>query len=188
MALLVFAHVDANEVVFVVEEIFGEGARQFGFADAGGAEEDEAADGAVGVLEAGAAAANGGGDGGDSLFLADHAFVQFFVHAHEPFALTLHQLVDGDAGPFADDGGDLIVVDLFLEECTAGLDGGDILAGGVKLPLQLVHAPVAELGGPLQVIVAFGVLDIGAQLLAFLFQGAQGLDGGPFGLPADGEL
>ena len=53
--LHVLAHVDADHGVLVVEEEFGEGARGFGLADAGGAEEDEAADGLLGIAEAGAA-------------------------------------------------------------------------------------------------------------------------------------
>ena len=40
---------------FVVEEELGEGACSFGFADAGGAKEDEGADGPFGVGQAGAA-------------------------------------------------------------------------------------------------------------------------------------
>ena len=40
--LHVLAHVDADHGLLVVEEEFGEGAGGFGFADAGGAEEDEA--------------------------------------------------------------------------------------------------------------------------------------------------
>ena len=43
----VFGHVDADHGVFVVEEELGEGTGSFGFADAGGAEKDEAADGAL---------------------------------------------------------------------------------------------------------------------------------------------
>ena len=43
----VLAHVDAHHGMFVVEEELGQGAGEFGFADAGGAEEQEAADGPV---------------------------------------------------------------------------------------------------------------------------------------------
>ena len=39
--LHVFAHVDADDVFLAVEERFGEGAGQLGFADTGGAEENE---------------------------------------------------------------------------------------------------------------------------------------------------
>ena len=49
--LHVLGHVDADHRVLVVEEKFGERARGFGLADAGGAEEDEAADGALRIAE-----------------------------------------------------------------------------------------------------------------------------------------
>ena len=57
--LHVFAHVDADHGVLVVEEEFGERARELGFADAGRAEEDERADRPVLILQAGARAAHG---------------------------------------------------------------------------------------------------------------------------------
>ena len=62
-------HIEADEGLLRAEEEVREGARHLGFADAGGAEEEEAADGARGVLEAGARAANGAGQGGDGLVL-----------------------------------------------------------------------------------------------------------------------
>ena len=48
----VLAHVDADHGVLVVEQELGQRAGSFGFADAGGPEEDEAADGALRVAEA----------------------------------------------------------------------------------------------------------------------------------------
>ena len=49
--LHVFAHVDPDHVVLRVKQVFGQGPRQLGLAHAGGAEEQEGADGAVRVLE-----------------------------------------------------------------------------------------------------------------------------------------
>ena len=49
--------------MLVVEEDLGERLAELGFADAGRAAEDERADGAVGILQAAAAAADGVGDG-----------------------------------------------------------------------------------------------------------------------------
>ena len=57
----------------IVEQEFGERLGQLGLADAGRAEEQEGAERAVGVLQAGAGAADGGGDGLDRLGLADDA-------------------------------------------------------------------------------------------------------------------
>ena len=61
--LHVLAHVDADHGLLVVEEELGQGPGQLGLADAGGPEEDERADGPVGVGQAGAAAPDGVGHG-----------------------------------------------------------------------------------------------------------------------------
>ena len=52
--LLVFRHVDADHRVLVVEQEFGERLAQFGFSDAGRAEENERADRAIAILQPGA--------------------------------------------------------------------------------------------------------------------------------------
>ena len=52
--LHVLGHVDTRHRVLVAEQEVGEGAGELGLADAGGAEEDERAGRALGVLEAGA--------------------------------------------------------------------------------------------------------------------------------------
>src|SRR4051812_43824775 len=77
MLLHVLAHVDAHHRVLVIEQEFGERPGRFGLADAGRAEEDEAADRLVGILEARAAATYGVRDGDDGLALADYALGQF---------------------------------------------------------------------------------------------------------------
>ncbi len=44
--------------------------------------------------------------------LADDALVQALLHVHELLGFALHQAADGDAGPAADDLGDVVGVDL----------------------------------------------------------------------------
>ena len=61
--LLVLRHVDADHRLLVVEQELGERARQLGLADAGRAEEQEAAERPVRILQAGARAADRVGDG-----------------------------------------------------------------------------------------------------------------------------
>ena len=61
--LLIFRHVDADHGLFVVEEELGQGAGQFGFADAGRAQKDERADGPLRILQAGAGPDDGFGHG-----------------------------------------------------------------------------------------------------------------------------
>ncbi len=114
--LHVLRHVDADHRVLRVEHELGQRARQLGLADAGRAEEQEVADRAVGVAEPGARAAQGVGDRLDGLVLADDALVQALLHVDELLDLALEQAADRDAGPAGDDLGDVVGVDLLLEE------------------------------------------------------------------------
>ena len=72
-----------------------------------GPQEQEGADGPVGILQAGARTPHGIGDGDDRLVLADDPPAQRIFHMEELLALALQHLVDGNAGPARDDGGDL---------------------------------------------------------------------------------
>ena len=140
--LHVLRHVDAHHRVLRVEHELGQRAGQLGLADAGGAEEEEVADRAVGVAEPGARAAQGVGDRGDRLVLADDALVQALLHVHELGDLALEQAGDRDARPASDDLGDVLGVDLLLEEARgAGLD----LLGLLELALELGDLAVAQL-------------------------------------------
>ena len=103
MLLPVLGHVDPNHVLFGVKEELGEGAGQLGLAHAGGTQEEEAADGPLGVAEAGAGATDGVGHGDDGLLLADDALVQPILHVEQPLGLLLQELTGGDAGPLGDE-------------------------------------------------------------------------------------
>ena len=178
VALHVLAHVDAHHRGLVVEEELGEGARSFGLAHAGGAEEDEAADGALGIAEASAAAANGVRHGEQRLILADDALAQTLLHLRELLHLALEHFADGDAGPLGDDLRDVLFVDLFLEEASGGLRSqvffyfveAVLLVGQFgEVALRLGDLAVLQLGGALQVALAGGLLGLKAELFqAFL--------------------
>ena len=77
-------------VLLVVEKVFGKGLGKFCLAHAGGAEEYERTDGAFGVVEAGAASANGVGYGADSLLLAYYAGVKFFFEVQQFLFLAIY--------------------------------------------------------------------------------------------------
>jgi hypothetical protein len=66
-----------------------QGARDFGFADAGRAQEQERADGAVRVLQAGARTADGASQRADRFVLRDDALVQLFFDAQQLLAFLL---------------------------------------------------------------------------------------------------
>ncbi len=114
--LRVLAHVDADHGPAVVEEELGQGPGELGLADAGRSEEEERADRAVGVGQAGPAAPDGVGDRGDRFVLADHPGVEGVLHADELLDLALEQPAHRDAGPAADHLGHVLGVDLLLQE------------------------------------------------------------------------
>ena len=76
-------HIEADQRLLAAEHELRQGARHFGFADAGGSEEEERADGPVRALQAGARAADGAGQGADRLVLRDDALVQLFFDAQQ---------------------------------------------------------------------------------------------------------
>ena len=163
----VLGHVEADHGVLVVEEEFGEGAGEFGLADAGGAEKEEGADGAVGVLEAGAGAADGLGDGGEGVVLADDALAEVVLEVEEAGLLGLLKAVDGDAGAAGDDGGDLVGGDLLLEEALGVGDGGEVLLGVLELAGGGGEEGVLDFGGGGEVAGVFGGLLADAEGVAF---------------------
>jgi len=85
----------AHDGFLVVEEELGQGPGQLGLAHARGAQEQEGADGLLGLLEARAGAPDGLGDDFDGLVLADDALVQDILHVHELLGLGLGQAGDG---------------------------------------------------------------------------------------------
>ena len=77
--------------MLVVEQALGQGAGQFGLADAGGPQEEEASDGALGILQTAAGTQDGVGNGVNRLVLAHNAFVQLIGEVDQLFDFTLHE-------------------------------------------------------------------------------------------------
>ena len=76
-------HIEADQRLLAAEHELRQGARDFGLADAGRAEEEERADRAVRTLQAGTRAANGAGQRRDGAVLRDDALVQLFFDAQQ---------------------------------------------------------------------------------------------------------
>ena len=183
MLLHVFGHVEAHDLAVAVEELLRERLRQLRLADAGRAEEEERADGAVLVLDAGAGAQDGVGDVAHGLVLADDAAVQLVREAQQLLALALDEARDGDAGPAADDLGDLVLGDL-LAEHPGGV--GALLGGELgELLLEGGDGAVAELGDGVEVAGALEALAFVAGLRELLADLLHVLDGGLLALPLE---
>ncbi len=115
MLLHELRHVEADEGLLAAEKELSQGAGHFGFADAGRAKEEEAADGAQRALEACTGTADSPGESGDRLLLRDDALVQFFFDAEKLLRLLFLDRGDGDAGPAAD-----YVFDVFAADDASG--------------------------------------------------------------------
>ena len=107
--LHVFGHVDTHHVVLVVKQRLRQRLGKLGLAHARGAEEQERADGAVGVLNACAAALDGFRDGLNRFVLTDHPLVEGLVQRQQLLPLSLHQPGNGDSRPALHDLGDFPV-------------------------------------------------------------------------------
>src|SRR4051812_1481860 len=146
--LHVLGHVEADQALLVAEEELGEGLGQLGLPDAGGPQEDERTGGTLGVLQAGAGAADGLADRADGLLLPDDPLVELVLHAEELLGLLLGELVDGDAGPDGEHLGDRLLVDLVEQVDAGGLD-----LGLLRLPLpEELLLLVAQAAGLLELL------------------------------------
>ncbi len=155
--LHVFRHIDPHYRLFIIEEELRQGAGEFGLSHSGGPQEDERPDGALGIFQARAAAANRLRHRGNGLLLADNAAVKFLLHAQQFGCLRLEHPGSGNTRPLGDDARNIISRHsginaaalclpflLFLEEFEAQafnflLDTGGlfvILAQGRRLPLR----------------------------------------------------
>ena len=167
----------------IVEQEFGERLGQLGLADAGGAEEQEGAERAVRVLQAGAGAADGGGDGLDRILLADDALADRLFHVEQLLALAFHHPLDRDAGPAADDGGDILVGDFLAQHRALGAAGGF-----GELLLQLRDAAVLQLAGLGEIARALRLLELDPRGVELLLDLGLAGDLVLLRLPALGQL
>ena len=133
--LLELAHVHADHGLLVVEQELGQRPAELGLAHAGGAQEDEAADGPVRVLQPGAGAPDGAGHRLEGVVLADHPQVQPLLHVDELLHLAFEQPADRDAGPLGHHFGDVLLVHLFLQHPDVALQLVQVLVLGRQPPL-----------------------------------------------------
>ena len=159
VALLVLAHVDADQRLFVVEQELGQRFRQLGLAHAAGAQEDEAADGPLRVLQPAASAAQRVGDRLDRLVLADDAPVQLLLHAQQLGRLPLQHGVHRDAGPARHHACDIGRLDHLVQPRRRAP------AVDIRLVLACQLQPIAlEHGGAGEIVVRIGFILVGFQL------------------------
>ena len=148
----VFAHVEAHHRVLIRKERFRQCAGKLRLSHARWAKENVGADRPAGILQPGAGAADGAGNGGNSLVLPDDAPVQRFFQVQQLLAFVLGEPANGDARPcvhnfrdilFGDDG--FLIVPFALP---VRLDAGN--------PRGKVLLLIAQRGGAFVVLVVDG--------------------------------
>src|ERR1700726_1862432 len=87
----IFAHVDPDHGVLVVEQKLRERAGELGFANASWTEKYKGAKRTIRVLQAGPGAADRVGDSFDRFVLTNHALMQMFLQFHQFLALAFLQ-------------------------------------------------------------------------------------------------
>eukprot|EP01136_Pigoraptor_vietnamica_P037821 Opistho-1_new@106316 len=179
------AHVDADHGFLGVEQETGQCLAQLGLADAGGAEEQEGACGAIRVGQAGPRTADRIGHGADRLVLPHHALVQLHLHVEQLLPLALHQLGDRDAGGARHHLGDLFGADQRAQQRRLAVDPALGLLGlrVLELLLQLRQLAVLQLGDLVEVALALELLDLRADAVDVFLQVRRALGRGLLGLP-----
>ena len=144
----------------LVEQGFRQRLGQFRLAHAGGTQEQEGADGTVGVLDTGTAAEDGLADAVDRFVLADDSLVEDVVQVQQLLPFALHELCHGNAGPAFDDEGDLAVGDTVTQQAALLALVGDVFFLR-QLLFQLRQLAVFQLGGLFQVVFPFRLFHLG---------------------------
>ncbi len=116
MRFHVFAHVDADHRILVIEKVFGKRARKLGFADACRAEENKRADRFFFIAHPRARTFDSVADSLNRLVLADHPLVKLLADVQQLFPLRLHHFADRYSSPSGNNVGDISGVDLFFRQ------------------------------------------------------------------------
>ena len=91
--------------------------------------------------------------------------MEIALHAQQLRDLALEEPRHWDAGPFADDLGDVLGRDLFGQHLVAALHVGELLLRRDDLAFQIRRRAVLQLRRFRVIGGALGALDLGAQLL-----------------------
>ena len=110
--LHVLGHVDLDQRIGGAKHEFGEVLREEGFADTSRAEEQERTNGAAWILQIGTGTTQSLADGDDRFVLADDLAFQLGFHLEQLLGFGLFHALKRNAGPFRDDGHDVVFGDI----------------------------------------------------------------------------
>ena len=171
-------HVDPHHRVLVVEQEFGHGLGQLGLTDTSRPEEQEAAQGAGLVIQAGTRTAHRVRHSFDREVLTNDTVVQLVFHAQQLVPLAFQHTTRGDTRPTFDDAGDLVRAHGLFDH-----DVGFVLFGLAQFAFKLRDHAIGKLPRFGEVAFALGDLKLGAGTVQLLFQLARALKAITFALP-----
>src|SRR5699024_8296996 len=184
--LTVFAHIDPDQSLLIVEEEVRERFRQLRLAHTGGTEEQERTRGTIRIGDTGPRAADGIGDRGDGGLLPDQPLTEDAFRPEQLLDLALHEPAGGNARPGRNHLGDVIAGDLVRDHRIRGLTGLGLSLFGFGLGDLLLHGrdlAVEQTGSGLEVRVALGALGGRPQLVELGLELADPVEAGALGLP-----
>src|SRR5438552_2930461 len=127
MFLLILGHVNADHGALVVEQKLRQSTSQLGLSNAGRSQENEAPNGTVRVFEARSRTNHGFRDRLNSLILSHHALMQLITQMQQFLQLALEKTNYWNAGPTTDHFGDVLFVNLLLNQRGTGLPLGELV-------------------------------------------------------------
>src|SRR5208337_1466717 len=119
MTLLVFAHIDPDQVLLAIEESFRKGFCKLCFPDAGRTKKNKRANRPPRVLYSCTSAYDRIGHQFHRLILTDNAPVQYFVEPEQLFPLSFNEPGYRDSGPSRDDICDFLFCDHLAQQLGA---------------------------------------------------------------------
>ena len=141
---LIFTHINSGHHRLVIEQILSQSLGKFRLTYTGSAEEDEAGDRTLRILQAGTAAANGITYSGDSLVLSDDSLVEFFLQVEQFLTLALHHTAYWYSGPAAYNLSDIISSNFLSDHRCATLCTLQLLLDLLDVILERLQFRIAD--------------------------------------------
>ena len=116
------------------------------------------------------------GYGRDSLFLADHPFVQPAFHLYQLIFFTFEHFTHRYPGPAGNNFGHILIIDFFFEHLAGLLKLRKFLFSLLQLFFKLQGFAVSNFRHQGQVAFSFRELGLGAQMFLIFFDFAYRLD------------
>ena len=165
---LILTHVYAGHHGLVIEEIIGKSFCQFSLSHTSGTQENEASDGAFGVLQASPASSDRIAHGFYGFVLPDDTVVEFLFQMQQLVALALHHLAHRDARPAAYHIGNVFCGYLFFHHGFGALCLYKLVLHILDVLLQCLQFSVTDFCHTSIVAFPFGFFRLEFQILNLL--------------------